>query len=76
MDNNDVKKTKKLYCLSVVRTYVADGIYVWAKTEEEAKKMYDRFDFIETGSDAFNNLFELQREEVFADEDNDEEEED
>ncbi len=74
MGNNDVGKTKKLYCLSVVRTYVADGIYVWAKTEEEAKKMYGKFDFIETGSDAFNNLFELQCEEVFANEDNDEEE--
>lgn len=76
MGNNNVGKTKKLYCLSVVRTYVADGIYVWAETEEDAKKKYDRFDFIETGSDAFNNLFELQREEVFADEDDDEEEED
>lgn len=74
MDNNNVRKTKRLYRISVVRTYVADGIYVWAKTEEEAKKKYDKFDFIETGSDAFNNLFELQREEVFADEDDEEEE--
>lgn len=76
MGNNNVEKKRKLYRISVVRTYVADGIYVWAKTEEEAKKMYDEFDFIETGSDAFNNLFELQREEVFADEDDDEEDED
>lgn len=74
MDNNNVEKKRKLYRISVVRTYVADGIYVWAKTEEEAKKVYDKFDFIETGSDAFNNLFELQREEVFADEDDEEEE--
>ena len=74
MDNNNVRKNRKIYRISVVRTYVADGIYVWAKTEEEAKKMYDKFDFIETGSDAFNDLFELQCEEVFADEDDEEEE--
>jgi hypothetical protein len=74
MDNNNVRKTKRLYRISVVRTYAADDIYVWAKTEEEAKKVYDKLDFIETGSDAFNNLFKLQREEVFADEDNEEKE--
>lgn len=69
------KKTWKNYRLTIVRTYVAGEIYVRARSEEEAIKRFDDFDFIETGSDKFNELFELQREEVFADEDNEDEEE-
>lgn len=68
------KKTWKNYHLTIVRTYVAGGIYVRARSEEEAIKRFDDFDFIETGSDEFNDLFELQREEVFANEDDEEEE--
>lgn len=69
------KKTWKNYRLTIVRTYVAGEIYVRARSEEEALASFDDFDFIETGSDRFNDMFAQQRKEVFADEDDEEEEE-
>ena len=62
------KETWKNYRLTIVRTYVAGEVYVKARSEEEAIKKFNDLDFIETGSDGFDDMFELQREEVFADE--------
>lgn len=60
------KNKQKVYRLTIVRTYIADEVYVKASSALEAKEKYIHSDFewIETGSDKFNRLFELRNEEI------------
>lgn len=56
--------SKKRYRLSILRTYLAPYVEIEASSPFEAKTKYLDKDWIETGSDRFNEEFELQYEEI------------
>ena len=60
------KNKQQIYRLTIVRAYIADEVYVKASSAIEAKEKYIHSDseWVETGSDKFNRLFELRNEEI------------
>ena len=56
--------SKKKYRLTILRHYIASYVEVEASSKYEAKCKYLDEEWIETGSDRFNEEFELQYEEI------------
>lgn len=55
---------KKKYRLTILRHYIASYVEVEASSEHDAKRKYLDEEWIETGSDEFNDVFMLEHEEI------------
>lgn len=56
--------SKKKYRLTIIRHYIASYVEIEANSEHEAKCKYIDEEWIETGSDEFNDVFMLEHEEI------------